>query len=130
MAARWLAFKDDVRLGPLSFSRESIQILHVALFTAPELEGETVMITSGCDSQHGKVSLHYVGRAYDFRIGPSPTGVPRLGTVVAKDSTERNIVAGLWAHQMAQVLGVRYDVVLETDHIHAEYDPKAPWEEA
>lgn len=60
-------------------------------------------ITSGTDGDHGTSSLHPYGLALDFRLPPNPQ-------VVAKE--------------MREELGCNYDVVVESNHIHAEYDPK------
>ena len=69
--------------------------------------GAELVITSLLDGKHMKGSLHYSGLAVDLRtrhLGPGDRG-----TV-----TERLTVA----------LGPEYDVVLENDHIHVEFDPK------
>ena len=62
-----------------------------------------LVITSGKDGTHGNGSLHYEGKAVDLR------------TWNVLDS----LVKQLKAH-----LGPDYDVVLEKDHCHIEYDPK------
>ena len=66
-----------------------------------------VVITSGRDSRHGKGSLHYMGNAVDLRI---------------RALTAFNAAAV--AEELADCLGDQYDVVLESDHIHVEFDPK------
>ncbi len=66
-----------------------------------------VVVTSLMDGDHMPTSLHYAGMALDLRtrgIGPGQ---------------QAEIVAALKA-----ALGASYDVVLEGDHIHVEYDPK------
>jgi len=67
-------------------------------------------ITSCKDSTHRAGSLHYVGLALDFRINNIPT---------ASSNPLPEIVKDIAAH-----LGPQYDVVLESDHIHIEYQPK------
>ena len=67
------------------------------------------VITSGSDGKHGPNSLHYKGKALDLRITTIP---PALLPVVQKDLK--------WA------LGSQFDVVLEADHFHIEFDPKEP----
>ena len=71
-----------------------------------EYEIECV-ITSCTDSSHSHASLHYVGYAIDLRT--RDMGI-QLETVI----TDRLQLA----------LGDQYDVVLENDHIHVEYQPK------
>lgn len=64
-------------------------------------------ITSGIDGQHGEDSLHYALRAVDIRIND------------LKPNEVKAVVADL-----QKFLGTSYDVVLEADHIHVEFDPK------
>lgn len=65
------------------------------------------VITSGRDGKHKTGSLHYEGKAKDFRTNYlSPIAQAAL----------RNRVKAL--------LGKDYDVVLEPTHLHIEYDPK------
>jgi hypothetical protein len=74
-----------------------------------------LMITSGREGTHMSGSLHYVGLAIDIRLPGSFTGQT---SAVAK-AKAKTMVADLIAH-----LGAQYDVVLEVDHIHIEFDPK------
>ena len=65
------------------------------------------VLTEGSGAKHGNASLHYVGLAIDLRT--------------------RNIPANLReeiADRIRRALGEQYDVVLESDHIHIEYQPK------
>lgn len=66
--------------------------------------GYPMLITSLLDGEHMRASLHYVGAAGDLRL---PSG--DVGQIV--DS-------------LRGALGDNYDVVLETDHIHIEFQPK------
>lgn len=59
------------------------------------------------DGVHGKDSLHYKARAIDLRI--RDVEHPRVG---------------VFCKMARNLLGEDYDVVLEGDHIHIEYDPK------
>jgi len=64
-------------------------------------------ITSGNDSKHAKGSKHYSGDALDLRTRDmSPVDVQR------------------WATSIRGRLGRDYDVVIESDHLHVEHDPK------
>ena len=64
-------------------------------------------VTSVDDSVHGKGSLHPDGFALDIRT--------RDLSDLDKDLAVRKI---------KEILGEEFDVVLESDHIHIEYDPK------
>ncbi len=66
--------------------------------------GHELVITSALDGEHMRGSLHYVGAAADLR---RPSDDVELITVRLRDA-----------------LGENYDVVLETLHIHIEFQPK------
>ncbi len=68
-------------------------------------------VTYGTEGIHSPGSLHYKGFAIDIRTYNLPGGCQ--GSVVKKIVQELKIK-----------LGYNYDVILETDHIHIEYDPK------
>ena len=65
---------------------------------------EELTITSTYEGNHGVGSLHYADEAYDIR---RPLGVQLSNMSLLRDS-----------------LGSDYDVVLNINHIHIEYDPK------
>lgn len=68
---------------------------------------EDCVLTSGTDSKHGEHSHHYKGLAIDIRTrNVEPNKRAPIVTVIQKQ------------------LGIEYQVVLESDHIHVEYDPK------
>lgn len=71
--------------------------------------GQDLVVTSLNDSTHGNTSLHYAGAAGDLRTRYFPDGV---AFQVAED--------------LREALGKNpdYDVVLEDDHIHLEWQPK------
>lgn len=71
--------------------------------------GVDCVVTSAADSTHKRGSLHYVGAAADFRTRELAAGVL---------SSFRDDVAAL--------LGPDFDVVLEVDHLHVEWQPKTP----
>jgi hypothetical protein len=114
-----LAFKPEVRLIPANLEPWNARILRAALATAPAMQGDVVVVTSACDGQHMAGSLHYVGCAFDFRFA----GMREGAVSVATSSDQRAIAAG-WVSRLRWWLGPGYDVVVETDHIHVEYDPK------
>jgi hypothetical protein len=65
------------------------------------------VITSLTDGKHSTNSLHYQGDAVDLRI----RNLPKEARLPLSD-------------KLRFALGENYDVVLESDHIHVEYDPK------
>lgn len=64
------------------------------------------VVTSAIDSTHKPGSLHYSGKAIDIRSRNVPD------------------VFGM-ADELRHELGDDYDVVVEPDHIHIEYDPQS-----
>jgi hypothetical protein len=66
------------------------------------------VITSVVDGKHGTGSLHYAGQAVDLRISEF---------VNPGD-------AGRAAVRIKAALGAEFDVVVESDHMHLEYQPK------
>jgi len=70
--------------------------------------GLNAVITSGNDSKHGRKSLHYLDYAVDLRTRDIKTQVEKV------EITQK----------FRACLGERYDVLLEHNHIHAEFDPR------
>lgn len=68
--------------------------------------GEEVVITSANDGKHMPHSLHYLGKAIDLRTW-------------SLNGREKKV-----ADELRKALEKDYDVVLEKDHIHVEWDPK------
>jgi len=64
-------------------------------------------ITSATDGKHSKRSLHYKNKALDVRTRPL-------------DKSDQE----LYKYKLSWWLGKHYDVVLEKDHIHIEFDPE------
>lgn len=69
--------------------------------------GYEFVVTSGVEGRHSPNSLHYFGRAIDCRINH----------ILSDRDVE------LIADTIRRRLGETYDVVLEADHLHIEYDP-------
>ena len=67
--------------------------------------GEGVTITSVLDGVHRQDSKHYIGEGIDLR------------TYTLGDFERLDV-----ARAMAETLGSDYDVILEADHLHVEYD--------
>jgi hypothetical protein len=74
-------------------------------YTKPTHVGEAYVITSVNDGRHMSKSKHYEGHAFDVRIWWLTDQLGCTGAIAEK-------------------LGPDFDVVLEKDHIHIEYDPK------
>lgn len=82
-------------------------VLYTATVDVFQSFGHDCTITSGVDGKHGENSLHYAGRALDFRTRTVPIGTrPKL------------------AKELRARLGANFDVVEESDHLHVEWDPK------
>lgn len=82
----------------------SSQILLAILEADRILEGSLV-VTSVSDGKHSAGSLHYVGLACDLRLPPE---------------------SAIFVEELREALGAEYDVVIEGDHVHVEYQPKVP----
>ncbi len=72
------------------------------------LAGREAVVTSARDSHDGKASLHNEGLAADFRTRDVATDLTR--------ALRHFLKAHLDPHG--------FDTVLESDHLHIEYDPK------
>lgn len=68
---------------------------------------QELVITSLNDGRHSSTSLHYSGCAADFRTRYFAPGE-------AQEVTKK----------LDEKLGIDYDVILESDHIHLEYQPR------
>ena len=81
----------------------------VAAVLYRERFGKELVVTSVKDGQHMTGSLHYVGRAADLRTHDIGTN--------DQATFKQMLINELNPHG--------FDVVLESDHIHIEFDPKA-----
>lgn len=98
------AIKEGAKVGGL---RPEILLAYIIAETVYRQEGFECILTEGTGSKHGRGSLHYVGLAIDLRTRMI-SGAKQLPL----------------AQTLADKLGDEYDVVLETDHIHIEFQPK------
>lgn len=81
--------------------------LRVAESVYKGLAGRELTVTSISDGVHKKGSKHYVGMAADLRINDLLPGLAEQIVEALSEQLERD-----------------FDIVLEADHIHLEYDPK------
>lgn len=96
------------------FAPEMYAVLSLIDDVYLEVTGEEAVMTSGQDAKHMEGSLHYVGKAADFRVG----------------GIDKPLRQDLFA-SLKEKLGCDFDVVLEEfandpqlDHVHVEYDVK------
>lgn len=73
--------------------------------------GVEFVITEGVGGRHREDSKHYEGMAIDMRSRDFPDG--STGTVCSS-----------FCHELRELLGSDYDIVMESNHIHIEYDKK------
>lgn len=97
-----MIIKDKVELYGLSK-----EIWHAAKIVSKIYlkHNRTLVITSGRDGKHKKNSKHYLGNAIDTRIYYFTDEVAQLVTEEIKSK-----------------LGALYYVLLESDHIHIQYN--------
>lgn len=101
-----LRLKDD----SISFANLQPQILF-ALTVANDVYdqfGIDCVVTSANDGIHSTTSLHYSGAAVDLRIRNFDS---------RDDAQEAAFI-------ISDALNQHYDVLLESDHIHIEYQPR------
>lgn len=99
-----MRFKSGVKVGGLQ--PEILTALAVADGVYRE-HGAEFVVTSVMDGRHGPGSKHYEGFGFDSRTRH-----------VARPVAERI------ADEVRRRLTDEYDVVLESDHLHVEFDPK------
>lgn len=97
--------KDDVELSGLT-DDITATYSHISDSWDAHAPNVTPTITSGLEGKHGTNSLHYSGNAIDLRT---------------RNLTEDQIDD--IASDLQSRLGNDYDVVIEPDHMHVEFDP-------
>lgn len=105
-----MKLKTGVRLTDLCPQMVLAALVIDGIYTKRGLE---CVITSANDSKHSDASLHYKGRALDFRT--------HYDALNWKELALRD--------EIKEALGQDFDVVMEgvgepQEHLHAEYDPK------
>ena len=91
--------------------REIRRALNAIEHVYRDVAGHEAVITSTTEGTHSPGSLHYAGQAVDVAL-PGTHGM--TSTASPQDI----------AKALRSLLGPNYDVVVERDHIHVEYDPK------
>ena len=90
------------------------------LFVANEVykeHGRELVITSLNDGYHSLTSLHYSGNAGDLRIYYFDTDENKI-KYFPKDETKS------LQNEIKKRLSIDYDIVIEEDHIHLEFQPR------
>lgn len=122
MPAKYIAISRDVAIQPRFglgfFCEEMVCALRAAAEVAPDLNGDTMVVNSGCEGKHGDGSYHYADRAFDIQWAGNI-----LGSIIPTVEVEQRLLANDWAHRIRQRLGRGWDIVVETTHIHVERDP-------
>lgn len=85
---------------------QAVKAIFTAMLVWQKFGMQKLTITSARDGKHKTNSLHYTGKAFDLRTKDVPDAVAM-----------REV--------LQQRLGHDFDVILEPDHIHVEYDPRS-----
>jgi hypothetical protein len=92
--------------GALLSTRPEMEYARRVLARVWSAHGYQLTVTSGLDSTHSAQSLHYEGLAEDYRTRDvAPSELPKM------------------IAEARAILGADYDVIVESDHLHVEYDP-------
>lgn len=106
-----LALKSNVKLRGL---RPEMIVAYMVTASVYADHDYPLIITSANDSGHGHGSLHFQGAALDYRIA-DPAGkwaIPKM---------ELEIMV----NEIKERLNGEFDTILESNHIHQEYQPKS-----
>ncbi len=85
-------------------NREIRRTLNVVDKIYIEESGEEAIVSSTDEGNHSPSSLHYKGDAVDFRL--------------AKKNMQKIRI------RLKKELGIDYDIIIEGNHLHCEFDPK------
>lgn len=100
-----IRYKEGVRLHDLT--PQIVLAIQSAAAVWQELGAPELVVTSCNDGIHRETSLHWCGMACDLRIWNLPEDRRRL----AVSELERDLPPD-------------FDVILESDHVHLEYQPR------
>ena len=106
-----MEFKKNVRLHGIILHCHALDIVDQCYHA---IVGHYALMTSANDSKHSEKSLHYKNRAWDFRT--------KKDNKLSNLPYEKEILFKL-VERLQDYLGAGYQVILEDDHIHVEYDP-------
>ena len=106
-----IKFKEGVRVGGI----QAVTITALGLIDDywGDVFDKDLMITSVTDGKHMEGSLHYKGLAADIRTWRNTSGLQMTKGQKAEI-----------AYDLRSILGDDWDVVVESSHIHIEYDKK------
>lgn len=102
-----MRFKEGVH--PHGIEPELVLGLMVAESVWRDLKLPDLVVTSLLDGAHSSTSLHYAGAAADLRTN---------------NMTKEQV--GAAGSELKARLGLHFDVIIESDHIHLEYQPRRP----
>lgn len=108
-----IIIKDNsVQLGQLHPALALVLAGTVAPLLWQHFQADCV-ITSGDEqsAKHAQTSLHYCGMAVDIRIMNPINGAPMFDAILFVDRLKKH-------------LNCDFDVILESNHIHIEFQPK------
>lgn len=110
-----LRFKNNVDIS--NITPQTVLAMNIAAWVYWDWDRKDAWVTSVRDGQHSSSSLHYRGDAFDLRIGDTDYDGNRIN--YWSKSEQDQIVL-----RLTKALPRDYDVVLESTHIHIEYQPK------
>lgn len=103
-----------------SLEKEMVLVLNALTSIAFELGLKGFIITSGNDGSHGGSSgtnsLHYKNRAIDISFREAIKNSQIKGI---------NSSSGIVIQKLRAKFPKNYDIIIEKDHLHIEYDPKS-----
>lgn len=102
-----MILKPGVRINGI---RPELLLAIIAIDGIFTQRSQALTITAVIDGAHSRGSLHYVGMAFDARTRDLPPGEADEAANLARAA-----------------LGEDFDVVVEVDHLHIEYQPKQPF---
>lgn len=85
----------------------ALAVMFVIIDEVYKKYGDEAIITSGIDGKHSVGSLHYAGAALDFR------------TRELSSENQQKV-----RDEIKERLGDDFDVILESNHLHVEWQPK------
>ena len=101
-----MIIKEGAKIAGLNIAMRPVLMVCEVVFNEHKVP---FVITSGLEGTHSAESLHYYGYAIDVRT----RNIPESGMLLSIVSRIRDVLA---------LKSYRYQVVLEENHIHIEYD--------